>query len=266
MAQKRAPKNRKADAKKTRKTIGKTAARKPRKAAAPGGPAGNPRGKRAGRGSSPRKGPRKNDSRERVYVYMRERLLAGRPPTMREVQKALGFKAVESVRAHLAHLIDEGLLETEPGLARAYRLPGMGRGEEAARLVPLLGRVPAGDPLTAVEEVEGYLPALTRPGGRGPDGELFALHVRGDSMIGAGILDGDVVIVRRQQHADSGDIVVALVGEEATVKRLRVRRRRVELLPENPAYDPIVPDPADLRLLGRVVEVRRYLDGPPKLL
>jgi repressor LexA len=207
------------------------------------------------------RGPR-GSSREQVFAFVRERLLAGRPPTVREVQAELGFRAVESARAHLSALVDEGRLAKEPGRARGYRLPGTAAHGGATHLVPLLGRVPAGNPVTAVEEVEGHIPALTRDTGEG----LFALRVHGDSMQGAGILDGDVVVVRRQPGATSGDIVVALVGEEATVKRLHLRGRHVELHPENPAFDPIVPDPSEFRLLGRVVEIRRYLDGPPEVL
>ena len=96
---------------------------------------------------------------------------------------------------------------------------------------------------------------------RHPSGELFALRVRGDSMTGAGILPGDVVVVRRQSRAETGDLVVARLGDEATVKRLRMRRGRPELHAENPAYEPIVPDPeSDFALLGKVVEVRRHLE------
>jgi repressor LexA len=133
------------------------------------------------------------------------------------------------------------------------------RGEAPTVLVPLLGRVPAGPFDLAVEELEGYLPVRSR---RGPD-ELFGLRVSGESMTGAGILPGDVVVVRRQRRAESGEIVVALVGEEATVKRLRIRRKRIELHPDNPAFEPIVPDPDELTLLGKVIEVRRYLEQRP---
>jgi repressor LexA len=122
-------------------------------------------------------------------------------------------------------------------------------------LVPLLGRVQAGALSTAVEDLEGYIPIQSR---RSPE-ELFGLKVCGESMTGVGILPGDVVVVRRQPKATSGEIVVALVGDEATVKRLRVRGRRVELHPENPLFEPIVPAPRDLVVLGKVIEVRRYL-------
>jgi repressor LexA len=126
-------------------------------------------------------------------------------------------------------------------------------------MVPLLGRVQAGALTTALEEPEGYLPIPSRL----PENELFALRVHGNSMRDAAILAGDIVIVRKQPSAASGDIVVALVGDEATVKRLRKRGRRVELVPENPEFEIIAPSPSDLILLGKVIEVRRYLEPLP---
>jgi repressor LexA len=193
-------------------------------------------------------------TRGRVFRLVRDRLLAGSPPTVREVQRALGFRSVETAREHLETLVSEGRLAKSPGRSRGYRLPASSGPPPV--LVPLLGRVPAGSLDAAVEDREGYVPVQSRRG----RGELFALRVRGESMTGAGILPGDVVIVRRQRAASSGEVVVALVGDEATVKRLRMHGRRVELHPENPAYEPIVPDPRELTLLGKVIEVRRRLD------
>ena len=115
--------------------------------------------------------------------------------------------------------------------------------------------MPAGSLDLAVEELEGYLPMQSRH----QADELFALRVSGESMTGAGILPGDLVVVRRQRTARSGEIVVALVGDEATVKRLHLRGKRVELQPANPDYEPIVVGPRELKLLGKVVEVRRSL-------
>jgi repressor LexA len=126
-------------------------------------------------------------------------------------------------------------------------------------LVPLLGRVQAGDLTAAIEEPDGGYISVQVPSF---DEGLFALRVRGESMIGAGILPGDVVVVRRQSTASSGDIVVALVGDEATVKRLRRVRGRAELHPANPEFAPIVPAQGELVILGVVIEVRRYLEGP----
>ena len=191
---------------------------------------------------------------------MRGRLLEGAPPTIREVQAAFGFRAVQTAREHLEALVEEGLLAKESGLARGYRLPGSDAAIPA-RLVPLLGRVQAGNLTLALEEPQGYLPIRSRR----PEKELFALRVDGDSMKDAGILEDDVVVVRRQSSADNGDIVVALVGDEATVKRLRIRGRRIELHPENPSYDVITPSPGTLSLLGRVIEVHRYLEHLPLL-
>jgi repressor LexA len=193
------------------------------------------------------------ETRERLFRHVRDRLRAGSPPTVREVQRAFGFRSVQTAREHLEALVVEGRLAKAEGVARGYRLPSP---EPPAALVPLVGRVPAGPLDAAIEDCEDWLPVQTRL----DPSELFGLRVRGESMTGAGILDGDVVIVRRQAQARTGDIVVALVGDEATVKRLRLRGRRVELHPENPAYAPIVPEPSEVRLLGRVIEVRRVLE------
>jgi len=190
-------------------------------------------------------------TRERIYRFMRERLLGGRCPTVREVQARFRFKAVQSAREHLERLVEEGRLDKRPGEARGYRLPGRAA---AMAMVPVLGRVPAGPVDLAVEDLEGYVPF---EGER--DDDLFGLRVKGDSMRDAGILDGDLAIVRKQDHAQNREIVVALVGEEATVKTLRRFGRRVELHPANPAHVPIVPDPGEFSLLGKVIEIRRTL-------
>jgi repressor LexA len=194
------------------------------------------------------------ETRERIFRFVRERLLSGRPPTVRDVQRAFGFRAVQTAREHLEGLVSDGRLGKEPGRARGYRLGDDGRDEAPTVLVPLLGRVPAGPLDAAIEDLEGYVPVRTR---HSPD-DLFGLTVRGESMTGAGILPGDVVVVRRQPTAQSGEIVVALIDDEATVKRLRFRGRRAELHPENPDYEVLVPD--DMTLLGKVIEVRRDLE------
>ena len=193
-------------------------------------------------------------NRERVFAFVQERILDGVPPTVREVQRALGFRAVESARAHLDALVFEKRLDRITGKSRGFRLP-VPTGPTPF-LIPLLGRVQAGALTTAVEDPEGFVATRSRF----PREELFALRVQGDSMTGAGILPGDVVLVRRQPSGDSGDIVVALVDDEATVKRLHRARGRIELRPENPNFEPIVPDPENLEILGKVIEVRRFLD------
>lgn len=194
------------------------------------------------------------ETRDRVFRFVRERLLGGLPPTVREVQAAFGFRSPQTAREHLEGLVKEGRLGKACGKARGYRLPDRAGGGPPV-LVPLLGRVPAGPADAAIEDLEGYVPVEVRRA----SGELFGLRVHGESMTGAGILPGDIVVVRRQTQAESGDIVVALVGDEATVKRFRLRHGRIELHPENPDFQPILPDPSGFALLGKVVEVRRYL-------
>jgi len=195
-------------------------------------------------------------TRERVFRYVRDRLLKGLPPTVREVMGAFGFRSVQTAREHLEALVKEGRLVKEKGKARSYRLAdGSGSGRPL-QLASLLGRVAAGALDTAAEDLEGYIPVHSRY----PSDELFALRIRGESMTGAGIFPDDIVVVRRQPSAETGEIVVALVGDEATVKRLRIRRNRIELHPENPDYEVILPDPAQFSLLGKVVELRRYLE------
>ena len=196
-------------------------------------------------------------TRERIYRFVREQLLRGQPPTIREVQEAFCFRAVESAREHLEALVAEGRLSKRPNRSRGYMLPD----DEAVPavmatvFVPVLGRVQAGALSTAIEDLEGYIQVESRRS----DDELFALKVRGESMSGAGILNGDLVIVRKQSSASSGDIVVALIDDEATVKRLRIREGWAELHPENPQFEPIIAPPGELILLGKVIELRRHL-------
>jgi len=191
-------------------------------------------------------------TRERVYHYVRERLFAGRPPTIREVQHAFSFRAVETARGHLETLVREGRLAKRTGESRGFTLPEL----PAPKLVPILGRVQAGALSTAVQDLEGYIPVESTHVSQ----DLFALRVNGESMTGVGIYPGDLVVVRRQATASSGEIVVALVEDEATVKRLRIRKGRIELHPENPDFDVITPPRYQCMILGQVIEVRRFLD------
>ena len=194
------------------------------------------------------------ETRRRVYAWVRERILAGAPPSTREVQERFGFRAVQSARLHLETLVAEGKLTKKPGRARGYGLPR--RGPDASRSVPILGRVQAGRLTEAVEAPEGYLAVAAT----GEEASFFALRVRGESMTGAGILPGDLVIVRQQDQAADGAVVVALVDGEATVKRLRTRGGLLELVAANPEFASIVPTrPGEVRILGQVVEVRRRL-------
>jgi repressor LexA len=181
----------------------------------------------------------------------------GYPPTVREIGEAVGLTSSSSVHAQLANLERRGLLRKDPTKPRAMTLSESERAEGV--VVPLVGRIAAGTPVLAEQNVEDH---LVVPMGFAGDAEHFALTVHGDSMVGAGILDGDVVIVRAQEDADDRDVVAVLVPgpaeDEATVKRIRRQRGRVMLLPENQAMDPFEMDPEG-RILGRVVAVLRRL-------
>ena len=196
------------------------------------------------------------ETREKVFAFVRDRLLSGQPPTVREVQAALGFRAVRTAQQHLERLVEDGRLVGGRRRARGYRLPGSAPGSDTV-LAPVLGHVPAGALDEAIEDADGYLPVDARSA---VAEELFALRVRGESMTGAGILPGDLVVVRRQPSAADGDVVVARVGDEATVKTFRRRGRRVELHAENTAFEPLVFDAGEVAILGKVVEVRRVID------
>jgi repressor LexA len=180
----------------------------------------------------------------------------GYPPTVREIGEAVGLTSSSSVHAQLENLERRGLLHKDPTKPRAMTL-SVPRVEGV--VVPLVGRIAAGAPVLAAEHVEEY---LTVPMGFAGGGDHFALRVQGDSMIGAGILDGDVVVVRAGESADDGDVVAALLPgpaeDEATIKRLRRQRGKVVLVPENPALEPFPMDPEG-RILGTVVAVLRKL-------
>jgi repressor LexA len=180
----------------------------------------------------------------------------GYPPTVREIGEAVGLTSSSSVHAQLANLQRAGLLTKDPTKPRAMTLAAEARVD--ATVVPLVGKIAAGTPTLAAEHVEDY---LSVPTGFVRDGEHFALRVAGSSMIDAGILDGDVVVVRSQDGAEDGDIVAALLPgpaeEEATVKRLGHDGPRVMLIPENPTLEPF--EMIDGRILGKVVAVLRRL-------
>lgn len=204
------------------------------------------------------------ETRELIYQFMRDRLLAGKPPTVREVQARFGFKAVQSAQSHLEQLVADGRLTKSfgdyKGQARGYALPESSVDFAPTPVfAPLLGGIQAGGLQAAIEEREGMVP-VTRGSRRAGSEKLFALRVRGESMKNAGILPDDVVIVRAQATANPGDIVVALVGDEATVKTLKTRRGKIVLQPENDAFDEMVFDPNEVEILGKVIEVRRYID------
>jgi repressor LexA len=177
----------------------------------------------------------------------------GYPPTVRDIGKAIGLTSSSTVHAHLANLEKLGVLKRDPTKPRALEvLVNQARGAVASGGLPLVGQVAAGSPVLAEENIEEY---VTVPEIAGGDQGEFVLEVKGDSMINAGILEGDHVIVRKQDTAENGEIVVALVGEEATVKRFFREEQYVRLQPENEALEPILT--REVRLLGRVVGVCR---------
>jgi len=175
----------------------------------------------------------------------------GYPPTVREIGRAVGLSSSSSVQFHIEVLKKAGHLERDGNLTRALRVRG--RGPKAPVYVPLVGQVAAGEPVLAEEHIEDHLPM---PPDFVPAEGSFMLRVQGESMINAGILDGDFVLVSQQQTAENGDIVVALLENEATVKRLHHTPTGIELRPENPAM-PAITVTGDVRIVGKVRAVVR---------
>lgn len=188
-------------------------------------------------------------NRQKIYDYLKDRSQYGVPPSVREICAATGLKSTSSVHAHLKALEEAGYISRDAGLNRAIHIEGC---EQTAQ-VPILGRVTAGIPILAVEEIQGYLPVAA---GQLRGREVFALTVQGESMKDAGILDGDYVVVERTPTAHNGEIVVALLEDEATVKRLYREADGVRLQPENDAFEPIFAK--EVLILGRVISVVRY--------
>ena len=185
----------------------------------------------------------------------------GYPPSVREIGEALGLSSPSTVHSHLSALVKAGVIRRDPSKPRAIEIldgaevPKPVRDDDL-REVPLVGRIAAGSPVLATEDIEDVFSLPTSLVGSGP---VFMLRVRGDSMVDAGILDGDLVVVRRQPDANDGDIVAAMIeGEEATVKRLYRRDGQIVLHAENPAYPDMVFD-GDVAILGKVVSVLRRL-------
>ena len=188
-------------------------------------------------------------SQERILNYLKERAQDGLPPSVREICRATGLRSTSTVHAHLKALEENGYISRDAGLNRAIHITG----EERSSQVPVLGKVTAGLPILAMEDIEGYIPfSETQRRGR----ELFALRVVGESMKNAAILDGDLVVCHKTPSAEDGDIVVALLGDEATVKRFFRGGDQIRLQPENPEFEPIYTK--DASILGRVISVIRY--------
>jgi repressor LexA len=210
-------------------------------------------------------GPVLTERQRQIFDFLTSYVDAhGYPPTVREIGEAVGLASPSTVHAHLANLERAGLLKRDPTKPRALELIDRGRSQQQVaddvHRLPLVGEIAAGGPLLAEENVEEHL-AVPETLARG-DGEEFLLRVKGDSMINAGILDGDIVVVHRQPDARNGEIVVALAGQdesadEATVKRFYREAGRVRLQPENDALEPIYAD--HVQILGTVTGVFRKL-------
>lgn len=192
--------------------------------------------------------PKRTTMTDQIYEYLCSVIPEqGYAPSVREICEAVGLKSPSTVHFHLKRLQERGLIEKGDCKGRAIVLAN--RAER--NRIPVLGDVAAGSPILAQECIDDY---LTFDCG-GDEEDYFALRVRGESMLNAGILPGDLVVVRRQHTAQNGEIVVALLGEEATVKRLSRRNGEIWLLPENDAYQPI--DGTDAEVLGKVTAVVR---------
>jgi repressor LexA len=193
-----------------------------------------------------------------ILDYIKKEVQAkGYPPSVREIGEAVGLASSSTVHGHLARLESKGLIRRDPTKPRAIEImedeliPKI-----SAVNVPIIGKVTAGQPITAIENVEDYFPLPDRY--VAPDEQVFMLEVMGDSMIEAGILDGDYVIVRQQQSANNGDIVVAMTEEdEATVKRFFKEKDYIRLQPENSTLEPIIV--RNVSILGKVIGVYRNI-------
>lgn len=187
--------------------------------------------------------------KESVYRYISERCAEGMPPSVREICNHAGIKSTSSAYKYIEELVDDGVLIKDEGKNRNIR-PASG----SAVQIPVLGTITAGQPILATEQIEGYV-SFARKGI--PASDLFALRVKGESMIKAGIHSGDLAILRRTDYVSNGDIVAALVGEEATVKRFFKENGRYRLQPENDSMEPILIE--DVHIIGKVIAlVREY--------
>ena len=191
-----------------------------------------------------------NDNERRLLSYIKERIADHLPPTVREICRDLGIKSTSSAHRMLKSLEAKGYIAIGENANRSIRLIGAAQNVQ----VPLLGVVTAGQPILAFEDVVDYIPFPTPKGGS----ELFALKVKGESMIEAAILDGDIVVVSRCSAVENGAIAVVMVGDEATVKRFYKENGHYRLQPENSSMEPIIVN--ECSILGRVVSVIRMYD------
>ncbi len=198
----------------------------------------------------------RGDTQGKILDFIKQEVaLKGYPPSVREIGEAVGLKSTSTVHGHLRRLENKGLLVRDAMKPRAMGLVADEEDSDTQiRMIPMLGPVAAGSPILAEESSTEMLPV---PASMLGDGQYFALTIRGDSMIQAGILHGDYIVVKQQTEANNGDIVVALVSDDATVKRFYREKGRIRLQPENPAMKPMFFQ--DIRILGKVVSVYRKI-------
>lgn len=191
------------------------------------------------------------ENQQKILDFIRREIEEkGYPPSVREICAAVGLKSTSTVHAHLNSLEKKGLIRRDSTKPRALEV--LDNSVSRGRSVPLVGKVTAGMPITAIENIEDY---LTLPQSLLGRDEVFCLRVQGESMIEIGILDGDIIVVRRQQDAENGEVVVAMIDDEATVKRIFFEENRIRLQPENSSMQPIYTDHA--QVLGKVVALLR---------
>ncbi len=196
---------------------------------------------------------RYNEKEQAIYNYINETIeREGYSPTVRDIQKALGIKSTSTVHAYLARLEEKGMIRKDPGKSRTINTGKIADSKRSAQ-IPILGKVRAGMPILAVENYEGYVDFSAKGY---PQKELFALRVTGDSMIEAGILEGDVLIIHQEATAENGDIVVALIEDSATVKTFYKENGHFRLQPENASMAPIIVE--EVYILGKVIADLRF--------
>jgi len=193
-----------------------------------------------------------SENQSRILEYLKQRVSDGVPPSVREIGQAVGLRSTSSVQSNLDALEEKGYIIRDPMLKRSIRITGR---NENIHQVPLLGVVTAGIPILAVEQIEGYIPYQGRVS---KDKPVFALRVSGESMINAGILDGDIIFAEKTPYAENGQMVVAMIGEEATVKTFYKEKGHFRLQPQNDAFEPIITD--EVVILGKVVASMRYYE------
>ena len=188
------------------------------------------------------------ESRKKILDYLNESVSKGINPSIREICSATGLKSTSTVYAHLKVLENMGYIS----LSKSHRGIRLSSADDKSVAVPVIGRVTAGLPVYAFEDVSGYVPYSRE---KAANRTLFALNVRGESMKNAGIYDGDIVICEKTDAAENGDTVVALIGDEATVKTFYAENGHYRLQPQNPEFEPIITD--ELVILGKVISLYR---------